>query len=299
MTLPAAPTAALTMSAAPIAARVRSDSHLIDLWLHGKAATTGGAYRRDVRSLLDLGPLGHLHLDALQSWIDSLSDYARASRARKISAAKSLLTFAHRCGYTRFNIGVAVKPPPVRNRLAQRIAPEAVIQRIIHRATRPRDYCLLLTMYATGARVSELAALRWEDAIARGNGSGQLTLFGKGEKTRTVRVPASVWAALQALRRDETSLGRGAEQDPVFVGKKGNALTRKGIFDVVKRAARKAGIEQAVSPHWFRHAAASHALDRGAPVHLVQATLGHASLTTTSRYVHARPTDSLASYLPV
>ena len=278
--------------------KAATDFALIDLWLHGKAPATQDAYRRDVRTLIADCPLDRLTLESLQSWIDSLESLARATRARKINAAKSLLRFAHRTGYTRFNVGAAVKPPKTRNRLAQRILPETSIRRIIHRAERPRDYALLLVLYATGARVSELARLRWEDATNRNNGTGQLNLFGKGDESRSVRLSSSVWAALQSLRKDETTLGRGRPQEAIFNGKRG-PLTRKGIFDVVKRNTRKAGITAPISPHWFRHAAASHALDRGAPVHLVQATLGHASLTTTSRYVHARPTDSLASYLPV
>lgn len=278
--------------------RADTDGALIDLWLHGKAPATQDAYRTDVEPLLAACPLERLTLDRLQEWIDSLADYARATRARKIAAAKSLLRFAHRTGYIRFNVGAAVNLPKVRNRLAGRILSEATIQRIIHRAERPRDYALLLTLYATGARVSELAALRWEDVIERQKGGGQLNLFGKGDSSRSVRVSASVFAALISLRKDAENLDRGSPQDAVFVGKRG-ALTRKGIHDIVKRNAEKAGIKAPVSAHWFRHAAASHSLDRGAPVHLVQATLGHASLTTTSRYVHARPTDALATYLPV
>jgi integrase/recombinase XerD len=68
---------------------------------------------------------------------------------------------------------------------------------------------------------------------------------------------------------------------------------------IVRKAAERAGIELPVSPHWFRHAHASHALDRGAPIHLVQATLGHASITTTGRYLHARPSDSSSRFLPL
>jgi hypothetical protein len=67
----------------------------------------------------------------------------------------------------------------------------------------------------------------------------------------------------------------------------------------VRAAAARAGIALPVSPHWFRHAHASHALDRGAPIHLVQATLGHTSITTTGRYLHARPQDSSSRFLPL
>jgi integrase/recombinase XerD len=71
------------------------------------------------------------------------------------------------------------------------------------------------------------------------------------------------------------------------------------VWRIVRAAAARAGISLAVSPHWLRHAHASHALDRGAPIHLVQATLGHASVATTGKYLHARPTDSSARYLAV
>jgi site-specific recombinase XerD len=67
----------------------------------------------------------------------------------------------------------------------------------------------------------------------------------------------------------------------------------------VRRAAQRAGVEGVVSPHWLRHAHATHALERGAPIHLVAATLGHASVATTGIYLHARPTDSSARYLAV
>ena len=80
-------------------------------------------------------------------------------------------------------------------------------------------------------------------------------------------------------------------------GANGGVLRPTAVLRVVQRAARLAGIELAVSPHWFRHAHASHALDRGAPIHLVQATLGHASITTTGRYLHARPQDSSGRFL--
>ena len=68
---------------------------------------------------------------------------------------------------------------------------------------------------------------------------------------------------------------------------------------IVTKAAVRAGVEGKVSPHWLRHGHATHALERGAPIHLVQATLGHASVATTGRYLHARPTDSSSKYLGV
>ena len=80
---------------------------------------------------------------------------------------------------------------------------------------------------------------------------------------------------------------------------RGGFLTPTQVRRLVYRAARDASLDGRPSPHWLRHAHATHALERGAPIHLVQATLGHASVATTGRYLHARPTDSSAKYLPL
>jgi site-specific recombinase XerD len=83
----------------------------------------------------------------------------------------------------------------------------------------------------------------------------------------------------------------------VFRSARGGHLDASQVHRIVKAAAARAGLAPAVSAHWLRHAHASHALDRGAPIHLVQATLGHASVATTGRYLHARPQDSSSRYL--
>jgi integrase/recombinase XerD len=90
------------------------------------------------------------------------------------------------------------------------------------------------------------------------------------------------------------------KDDAVFPSrKKGKPLTESAIWRIVKQASVRAGLELPVYPHWLRHTHASHALDCGAPIHLVQATLGHASITTTGRYLHARPKESSSKFLPL
>jgi len=124
--------------------------------------------------------------------------------------------------------------------------------------------------------------------------AGQVTVWGKGGKTRTVLLSQETWAELRALK------GEAALDAPVFPSRKGKGhLDQSQVHRIVQAAAVRAGIEAPVSPHWLRHAHASHALDRGAPIHLVQATLGHASVATTAKYLHARPEDSSARYLGV
>jgi integrase/recombinase XerD len=140
--------------------------------------------------------------------------------------------------------------------------------------------------------VSEACGLKWCDALPRQEG-GQITVFGKGGKTRTVLLKSKVWQQLLSIK------GEAKAADPLFRSRKGGgSLDVSQVRRIVYAAAKKAGLEQKVSPHWMRHAHASHALDRSAPIHLVQATLGHASVSTTGRYLHARPTESSSFYLP-
>ncbi|WP_336490065.1 tyrosine-type recombinase/integrase [Methylobacterium nigriterrae] len=99
--------------------------------------------------------------------------------------------------------------------------------------------------------------------------------------------------------RDLAAREAAGPDDPVFRSCKGGPLDTNAVHRVVKAVAARAGLAPAVSAHWLRHAHASHALDRGAPVHLFQATLGHVSVATTGRYLHARPSDSLDRYVGV
>jgi integrase/recombinase XerD len=226
-----------------------------------------------------------------------MTEGADASRYRTLSAVKSLLAFGHRLGYLPFDVGRALRLPSVRNRLNERILSEADLHRILSLEPKPRNRAILTLLYASGVRVSELCALAWRDLQPNGGG-GQITVFGKGSITRSIQLPASVWQLLLALRPKNAGSG-----DPVFRSRKQTKnrsfLQPVAVLRVVRAAAKRAGIDLPVSPHWFRHAHASHALDRGAPVHLVQATLGHASITTTGRYLHARPHDSSSRFLPL
>jgi site-specific recombinase XerD len=135
-------------------------------------------------------------------------------------------------------------------------------------------------------------------------------VFGKGGKTRAVLLSASTWKVLAALRAEasrqvgdmpdaDAKLAPASADAPVFLSRKGGALDPSAVHRVVKAAAARAGLPGEVSAHWLRHAHASHRLDRGAPIHLVQATLGHASVATTGRYLHARPSESSARFLGV
>lgn len=212
---------------------------------------------------------------------------------------KSLLSFAQRTGYLHFNVGAAVRLPKVPRRLAERILPLEAVLRTITLEEHPRNRALLRTLYNLGVRVSELSALKVRDVALRtdpktGLEAAQVTVVGKGEKERVLLMTPGTWAEVRPL------VEGGVPDDPVFRSRKGGGpLDPSWILRLVRRAARRAGLQKPVSPHWFRHAHASHALDAGAPIHLVQRDLGHESLATTSQYTHARPDQGSGQYLPI
>ena len=289
------------------------DAHLIELWLFGKSPNTRDAYRRDIGQFVDFVdlPLQSIRLGDVQAYAQHLEALGLAplSRSRKLSAVKSLFSFGHRLGYLIYNVGAAVALPKAQDRLAERILDEGPVQRLlaVADASAPlRDRVLLRLFYASGARVSELAGLRWRDVQPRvgkaGREAGQVSLFGKGGKTRVVLLSPAAYSLLDAYRQEQLARGLCGPNDAVFCSLRGDAaspLSRQQLWRVVKRWAAAAGLPEAVSPHWLRHAHVSHALDRGAPAHLVQHTVGHASLATTSKYAHARPDASSSEFLAV
>ena len=274
------------------------DAQLVALWLHGRPETTREAYQRDVRrflAYLDGEPLEILQLSTLQRYADALEEggLSLSSRRRMLSSVKSLLSFGQETGYLRFNVGRALRIPKAASTgLAARIITEAEAHRVIDREPDARNRVILLLLYASGIRVSGLCSLRWGDTAERSDGRGQITVTEKGGKTRSIVLSCETWQALVSLRTDQDN------EAPVFVSRKRCPLQRRQVARIVQAAGKRAGLDK-LSPHWFRHAHASHALERGAPIHLVKQTLGHASVATTGTYLHARPDDSSALYLGV
>lgn len=279
-----------------------TDTRLVELWLFGKAEKTKDAYLADYSKLrLFLGgkPLREVTLSDLQEFAEDISVLGDAYRARVLAAVKSLFSFGHQTGYLPFDVGRAVKIPQRRDALAERILSHDEVVDAISAAKKGRDRTLLRSLYIGGLRVEEAVSLTTEDLVPREEaGGGQLTLFGKGRKTRRVLLPAGLFSELSGLALPEP-------EAPLFRSRKRatdgspRPITARQAERIVKQAAREAGLKNAssVSPHWLRHAHASHAMDGGAKIHLVRETLGHASVATTGRYLHARPDESSALFL--
>jgi integrase/recombinase XerD len=269
---------------------------ILNLWLFGKSANTQKAYRRDVLEFVTFTSgkeLNQITLNDLQSYVNALGSlgHKQTTINRKLAAVKSLFTFMMKSGLVKVNPTALVTLKPVKDKLSERILTESEVLKIIYSATEGRDQLILKFLYATGCRVSELVNLTWQDVSERNDGNYQVTLFGKGNKTRTVILHPELSKELR-----EYGNGRSGAT-PVFRSQKKGHLVPKSINRILERATKKAGINKKVSPHWLRHSHASHSLERGASVELVRQTLGHSDLTVTSRYLHARPNDSSSLYL--
>ncbi len=210
------------------------------------------------------------------------------SAGRTVVAVRGFHKFVVREGLTSVDPAAAVRPPSPAKRLPKAL-PLSDIERILDAAGAPgtalamRDRALLEMLYATGARISEAVGLDLDELDLE---EGTVLLRGKGGKERIVPVGSYARDAVQAYlvraRSALSAVGKGVPA--VFLNARGGRLSRQSAWTVLVRAAERAGVTAEVSPHTLRHSFATHLLDGGADVRVVQELLGHASVTTTQVY---------------
>jgi len=271
----------------------KEDRNLVERWLRAFSGTTRSFYQFDIERFFR-----HTKKPAAATTPSDVQDFmlavkgGTATQSRALAAVKSLFRFAVLFGFLESNPAAPVKAPKVVRRLGERYLSEAEVEQMIEQEQDQRNKLLLKTLYMTGLRVSELCSLNWSEVEERPEVHGaQFAVMGKGEKKRSVLVSRELWEELQHLRNGERNHG------PVFVSRTGQALDRSQVMRIVQAAAKRAGIKKNVSPHWLRHAHATHSIAAGAPLHVVQQTLGHSSLSVTGLYLHARPQESSSLYL--
>jgi integrase/recombinase XerD len=291
-------------------APVNAQQRLIQLWLHDKPDSTQKCYLRYTGQFTGfLAGVGKAIRDTTVEDMVEFSEYlhnrglAAPTIQTYMAAVKSLLSFAYKTGYIKQNPGAAISLKKVDQRLHEKVltlTDIALMIRLTERADyryksqQIRDVLILKLLYVAGLRVSELVGLRWRDFTQRDR-TGQITVLGKGNKSRHVLLPEYLWQELMDYRKDTP---KDAYVFPSRKGKGMKPLQRQNVDPIIKDAAHRAGLTEKVSCHWLRHSHATHNAERRTPVPLIQQTLGHADIATTSAYIHIRPGDSSALHLP-
>ena len=229
-------------------------------------------------------------LPTLRAWLaDALrAGRSRATLARRTAAARAFSTWAYRQGYVEQDVAARLKAPKVNRPLPNVVRRERATELVeadtaddAHPAEHLRDRAMLELLYATGMRVGELTGLNIADVdLAR----GLARVTGKGNKQRVVPFGNEATIALSEwLEFGRAEIAK--VDDAMFVGTRGGRIDQRQVRRVVERAGQRAGVAD-ISPHTLRHTAATHMLEGGADLRVVQEMLGHSSLQTTQIYTH-------------
>ncbi|MGI8759650.1 MAG: site-specific tyrosine recombinase [Acidimicrobiales bacterium] len=265
----------------------------------GRSANTLGAYRRDLRAyvgwLAGLGlSLGEVGASTIEDYVAHLRDRGRApaSVARALVAVRCLHRFLSLEGYLGSDPAAGVDAPRVPQGIPKALSEEEVASLIAAVVgTDPvarRDRAMLEVLYGAGLRISELVRLSLSDIDLD---QGVLRAFGKGSRERVVPVTGMAGDALAAWLapsgRERLSPPRWARRDDasaVFLNARGGRLSRQGAWGIVRGHGDRIGLGERLTPHVLRHSCATHMLDHGADIRVVQELLGHASISTTQVY---------------
>ncbi|MFW6029863.1 MAG: tyrosine-type recombinase/integrase, partial [Halanaerobiales bacterium] len=199
----------------------RTDDKVIIMWLKEKSDNTQDAYSTDINQFLNYindKSLKKVILEDVQDYKDYLIDSygSKATISRKLSAVKSLFSFAHRIGYLMYNVATPMVIPSVRQRLNEKILSEEEIVKMLS-VVRKRDYALIRLLYSTAARISEVTNLQWRDIRKLEDGSGVISIWGKNDKERHVRISKDTFKVLLSLKETNAT-----ENSYIFRSQKGN-----------------------------------------------------------------------------
>ena len=273
------------------------DEFCDSLWLEdGLARNTLDSYRRDLsRFGLWLAAQHHKRLldadhgDLLSYLATRVAAHAKATTtSRLLSSFKRFYQYALRQGSISSDPSINIDAPKLPRGLPKSLTEEDVEKLLaapnVDDALGLRDRTMLETLYASGLRVSELVTLKVSQVS---QDMGVVRVIGKGSKERLVPLgeEALTWIARYCRDSRPQILGQRAA-DALFVTNRGAAMTRQAFWHLLKRHALHAGLKQAISPHTLRHAFATHLLNHGADLRVVQLLLGHADISTTQIYTH-------------
>lgn len=251
------------------------------------------AYRNDLGQFakaVDLSDLAVVGFKDMREYLHRLQkeNYSRTTLARKMAAIRSFFRYLYRERVVQNNPAQGLSTPKLEKRLPK-FLDWAQLEKLLlapgsATAQGLRDRAILEVLYSTGVRVSELVSLNLNHLHPEEN---EITVFGKGAKERIVLLGEHARQALSAyLEKSRPHLSREGSSEALFINRDGTRLTERSIHRLIQRHAKKAGINRKVSPHTLRHSFATHMLEGGADLRVVQELLGHTSLSTTQIYTH-------------
>lgn len=279
----------------------------------GLAQASIFAYLNDLRKLDEYFELKGLNLSvqalslqSLQEFLQYLNElgFASASQARMLSGIKSFFSFLVLEKILEISPAELLEAPKLDKKLPEVLSYDEIEMMLnsidLSKAEGHRNRAMIEVLYACGLRVSELTGLRVSSLYPE---IGFVRVIGKGNKERLVPIGESALKQLGFYLEDRKQMDNidKKSEDIVFLNRRGKQLTRNMIFLIVKEAAMSAGVEKNVSPHTFRHSFATHLLEGGADLRIVQQLLGHESITTTEIYTHLDMQylrETLRSYHP-
>lgn len=270
------------------------DLFLDSLWVEsGLSENTLSAYSSDLKIFakwLNKNTLFEVEESHIASFLESRYKQGIGSRssARILSSLKRFYGYLHREGSIEKDPTTLIEAPHVGRVLPESLSESDVDLLLdapeITYALGFRDKAMLEMLYATGLRVSELIGLKFGQVSFR---QGFVRVIGKGNKERLVPVGEQAMEWLEHyMQGARIELLTERQSDFLFVTKRGSGMTRQAFWHIIKRYAKKAGIVKALSPHTLRHAFATHLLNHGADLRVVQLLLGHSDLSTTQIYTH-------------
>jgi integrase/recombinase XerD len=267
------------------------DEFLLELRVErGLAPLTIAAYRRDLHQFAaDAGTHWRDDPAAVEEFVARLRRQGRraTTQARKVAAIRSFYGFARREGLLERDLADLVDPPRPGRYLPEVLAADEVEQILAAPGDDPpglRDAAILELLYACGLRVSELTGLDLDRLNLPGL---EVRVIGKGDRERRVPMGEPARERLHRyLSGPRAAWTAGHPTPAVFVSQRGKRLGRESVWRIVRRWSLAAGIGPEVTPHTFRHSFATHLLEGGADLRVVQSLLGHASISTTQLYTH-------------
>ena len=249
---------------------------------------TVASYCHDVEAFLNSNGAATSSVTAsdIESYLGSIKVSKRSS-ARILSALRSFFDWCVQEGQTKDNPAALVDSPKLGKYLPAVLSVDevsAIMDSVDLKAPAgKRDRAILEVLYGCGLRVSEAASLR----ISKINfEDGFVDVIGKGDKQRLVPLGEMAADAIRAYLEDRPLPYSRAQEDILFLNKFGKPLSRVSIFNMVKKQAMAAGVSKEISPHTFRHSFATHLIENGADLRVVQEMLGHESILTTEIYTH-------------